>query len=125
MKYEEAFKDEIENNYSKNRDLIYYVPINLYPAYNNGKVVEKAFGLDVLFNTIYEIFDKHKIELKNIEKLTSIEDLLSFLSENKLYNQFKGKTDFFLTLKSKSSHYILKYSKSILYNIKKRKIKKQ
>ena len=125
LRYEEEFKDEIENNYSKYRDLIHYVPINLYPSYKNGKVVAKAFGLDDLFNKIYEIFQKYKIDIKTIEKITSIEDMLSFLGENKLYSQFREKNDFFLTLKSKSSQYILKYSQSIFYNIRKEKDKKE
>lgn len=121
LRYEEAFKDEIENNYSKFRDMIHYVPINLYPAYKNGKLEAKAFGLDDLFNKIYDIFNKYKIPIKNIEKISTIPELQTFLSENKLYNQFKNKNDFIITLKSKSSKYILNYSKNIIYNINKEK----
>lgn len=95
LRYEEEFKDKIENKYSKFCDLIHYVPINLYPSYKNGKIVAKAFGLHGVFNKIYEIFQKYKIDIKTIEKITSIEDIFSFLGENKLYSQFREKNDFF------------------------------
>jgi hypothetical protein len=68
LKFEEEFKDEIENNYSKFSDLMHYVPINLYPSYKNGKVVAKAFSLDDLFNKIYESSKNIKLILKILKK---------------------------------------------------------
>jgi GTP-binding protein EngB required for normal cell division len=113
LKYMESFEDFIKLQYSKYPEFKFYmIPVNLYPAYNNGKIVSKAFGLDKLFSLIYEIFKDKVIEIKDIDKISSIQELFSFLNENKLYNQFKNKNDFILTLKSKCIKYVLKYSKS-------------
>lgn len=122
LKYEEAFKDTIESEYSKYPNFKYHViPVNLYPAYKKNKIVGKAFGLDDLFNKIYEIYKDKKIDLKSIDEIDSIPQLFSFLSKNKLYNQFQNKNDFILSLKSKCSKYILKYSKTIIYKMNEEK----
>ena len=111
----EAFEDTIKMQYSKYPEFKFHViPVNLYPTYNNGKIVRKAFGLDKLFLKMYDIFKDKIIDLDIIDKMTSIQELLNFLNENQLYNQFKSKNDFILTLKSKCTKIILKYSKSFL-----------
>lgn len=121
LKYKENFENHIEDNYSQYREMIHYVPINLYPKYNKGKLQNKAFGLDNLFEKIYKIFLKYKIDMKDVENISTIKDLLTFLNENKLYNQFKNKNDMIITLKSKSAKYILKYSNNIIYGFNKEK----
>ena len=121
LRYKETFEDHIENNYSKYREMIHYVPINLYPSYKNGILEKKAFGSDDLFNKIYKIFSKYKIQMNMIENISTIQELQTFLNENKLYNQFKNKNDLVITLKSKTAKFILKYSKTIIYNINKEK----
>ena len=121
LKYKENFEENIENNYSKYREIIHYVPINLYPSYNKGIIKNKAFGLDNLFDKIYEIFKKYKIEVKNIENISSIKELITFFNENKLYNQFKNKNDMIITLKSKAAKIIIKYSNNIIYGLYKEK----
>lgn len=115
LRYMEAFEDTIKMQYSKYPEFKFHViPVNLYPTYNNGKIVRKAFGLDKLFLKMYDIFKDKIIDLDIIDKMTSIQELLNFLNENQLYNQFKTKNDFILTLKSKCTKIILKYSKSFL-----------
>ena len=121
LKYKENFESHIEENYSEFREMIHYVPINLYPKYNKGILQNKAFGLDNLFEKIYKIFLKYKIDMKDVENISTIGDLLTFLNENKLYNQFKNKNDMIITLKSKSAKYILKYSNNIIYGFNKEK----
>lgn len=122
LRYMEAFEDTIKIQYSKYPEFKFHViPVNLYPAYNNGKVVKKAFGLDKLFLKMYDIFKDKIIDLDIIDKMTSIQELLSFLSENQLYNQFKTKNDFILTLKSKCTKIILNYSKSFFFKGNKEK----
>ena len=113
LKYMENFKDVINNSY-ESMIKINVIPVNLYPTYKNGKVVNKAFGLDKLFNKIYQIFKDEIIDMKEIDKITSVPQLFNFLNENKMYNQFKNKNDFVLTLKASAFKIILKYSKSIL-----------
>ena len=123
LKYKENFKSYIENNYYKYREMIHFIPINLYPKYRNGKLENKAFGLDDLFNKIYEIFNKYKIEMNKVENISTIQELQTFLNENKLLNQFKDKNDLVITLKSKAAKYILKYSETIFYTEKEKDIK--
>lgn len=75
--------------------------------------------MDNLFYSIHEIFKNQKINTKDIDRINSIPELFNFLKQNRLYSQFKDKNDLILTLKSKSSKYVLKYSKMILYKINK------
>lgn len=126
LKYMEAFEDTIRIQYSQYPEFKFHViPVNLYPSYRNGKIVGKPFGLDKLFLKMYDIFKDKIIDLDAIDNMTSIQELFSFLNNNQLYNQFKNKNDFLLTLKSKCTKIILKYSKSyVSQGIKRKDIEK-
>ena len=121
LRYSETFEDEIKKSYAKYTHKFRVVPVNLYHAYKNGKLVKKAFGLDKLFFEMYTIFKSEKIDLENIDKIDSIHGLFDFLSKNQLYTQFKDKNDLILTLKTKASNYIIYYSRTFLYNMNKEK----
>ena len=77
LKYMENFKDVINNSY-ESMIKINVVPVNLYPNYKNGKVVNKAFGLDKLFDKIYQIFKDEIIDMKEMIKLPLSKNCLIF-----------------------------------------------
>ena len=48
-----------------------------------------AFGIDVLFNIIYHIFQLFIVDIKKIDKIKNVEQLFSFLKKNILYKPFQ------------------------------------
>ena len=124
-------KDPIEKRHYKRIHQIYYdsleklfpsdfkikiFPINLYSQIDDDdsddiKII-KEFGLDELYEGIYNIFKTNIIEIEDIKKIKSVESLFDLFGKNKLFNHFKAINDVFISLRSELSNLILSYGRS-------------
>ena len=91
-------------------------PINLYKQVeededSDKEIVKKEFGMDVLLNEIYTIFEPMKIDINNINKIKNIHELFEFLRGNKMFDHFNQVNDFFISYKTEMINLILNYGR--------------
>lgn len=91
-------------------------PINLYKQVeededSDKEIVKKEFGMDVLLNGIYTIFEPMKIDTNSINKIKNIHELFEFLRGNKMFDHFKQVNDFFISYKTEMINLILNYGR--------------
>ena len=106
------FVDSLEKILPKNSEIL-IKPINLYQQIddeNETPIIKKEFGLDVLFNTIYEIYKPMKIDTETLKDIKDIKSLLNFFGKNPLYSQFREINDLFISFRSDMINLILYYS---------------
>ena len=100
-------------------------PINIYPQLDDQseeiKIKRLPFGMDVLFETIYNIFKPMIIDSKEFDKMTKVDDIFSFLGSNKLYKPFKQENDFQLSLRIEIIRIILKFARFNIISFNKEK----
>ena len=88
-------------------------PINLYEQIDDEyetPIIKKEFGLDVLFQTIYNIYKPMIIDIKPIKDIKNISGLFKFFGNNPLYSQFKEVNDIFISFRADMINLILYYS---------------
>ena len=115
----DIYKNSLTNIYKDVKDFdIKIIPINIYPKLDDDAeeiiIKRPAFGIDVLFNTVYNIFKPLIVDIKELDKIKDVEQLFSFLGKNKLYKPFQKKNDFLLSTKTEIINIILSYAR---YNI--------
>ena len=78
----------------------------------NHKIkIIKSFGLDTLFQGIFNIFKSNIIEINDIKKIKSTEELIEFFRKNKLFNHYNQINDLFISFRSELSNLILSYGR--------------
>lgn len=120
------YEDALKNIY---KDVINFKiiinPLNIYPQLDDQseeiKIKRLPFGMDVLFETIYNIFKPMIIDSKEFDKMTKVDDIFSFLGNNKLYKPFKKENDFQLSLKIEIIRIILKFARFNIISFHKEK----
>ena len=120
------YEDALKNIY---KDVINFKiiinPINIYPKLDDEseeiKIKRLPFGMDVLFETIYNIFKPMIIDSKEFDEMKDVDDVFSVLGSNKLYKPFKQKNDFLLSLKIEIVRIILQYARFNLISFHKEK----
>ena len=120
------YQDALQNIYKDcNNFKIIINPINIYPTLDENseefKIKRLPFGMDILFETIYNVFKPMIIDIKEFEKMTNVNDIISFLGRNKLYQPFKQENDFILSLKIEILRIILKTARINLISFQKEK----
>ena len=88
-------------------------PINLYEQIDDEyetPIIKKEFGLDVLFQTIYNIYKPMIIDIKHIKDIKNISGLFKFFENNPLYSQFKEVNDIFISFRADMINLILYHS---------------
>jgi len=102
-------------------------PIRIYPINIYSKVDEeedeenedaphklkiiKAFGIDVLFKAIFSLFKSNIIDINDIKKIKSGEELFTLFKKNNLFDQFNQLNDLFISIRSELSNLILSYGR--------------
>ena len=102
-------------------------PIRIYPINIYSKVDEeedeenedaphklkiiKAFGIDVLFKAIFSLFKSNIIDINDIKKIKSGEELFTLFKKNNLFDQFNQLNDLFISFRSELSNLILSYGR--------------
>ena len=72
--------------------------------------IKQCYGLDELFKKIYSIFMNDKILIDDIEKSTSIGELIAKVEKYDLLRNLKMKEDHYINCKIEASRLILSYS---------------
>lgn len=110
----QIYYDSLEKLFSNDFKIKIY-PINLYSQIDDddsdGIKIIKEFGLDELYKGIYNNFSKNIIEIDEIKKINTVENLFQIFGNNKLYNHFKAINDIFISLRSELSNLILSYGR--------------
>jgi GTP-binding protein EngB required for normal cell division len=80
----DIYKNSLTNIYKDVKDFdIKIIPINIYPKLDDDAeeiiIKRPAFGIDVLFNTVYNIFKPLIVDIKELDKIKYVEQLFSFL----------------------------------------------
>ena len=102
-------------------------PIRIYPINIYSKVDEeedeenedaphklkiiKAFGIDVLFKAIFSLFKSNIIDINDIKKIKSGEELFALFKKNNLFDEFNKLNDLFISFRSELSNLILSYGR--------------
>lgn len=73
--------------------------------------IAQTFGMDKLFKKIYEMLEKHKIHVYDIEKSNNTSDLINKVKKYELLNHIKNIEDIHINIKIESSKLILSYAK--------------
>ena len=75
------------------------------------KKIRQCYGMDDLFNKIYELFLEDKIVTHEIEGAKNVEEIIKVIKKYKLLSYIKGMEDLSVNLKIELSKIILSYSK--------------
>ena len=75
-------------------------------------IIHQCYGMDSLFNKIYEVFKSQKINFNEIEKSTNEKQMMNFIGNYKLLEKMKIRLDININLKIHASNIILSYSKN-------------
>ena len=97
-------------------------PINIYSRVDEEEDEEnedaphklkiiKAFGIDVLFKAIFSLFKSNIIDINDIKKIKSGEELFTLFKKNNLFDQFNQLNDLFISFRSELSNLILSYGR--------------
>lgn len=125
LNYKESLLDSLGNSITDNPNFsLRVVPVNLYQKIDKGKVITKAFGLDNLFEEIYNIYKPFKVKKADIEQIKTVQELFDFFKNNPLYNHFENKLDFLYSFQTQMSNLVLSYSLKNLFTKKEQNIKK-
>ena len=100
-------KDDILNN---------MIVINLKQSIEEDEDEDKikirqCFGMDELFQKIYDMLKEHKISLYEIENAKKVEDLMKNISKYELLSNIKNIEDVHINIKIDCSKLILSYAK--------------
>ena len=97
-------------------------PINIYSRVDEEEDEEnedaphklkiiKAFGIDILFKAIFSLFKSNIIDINDIRKIKSGEELFALFKKNNLFDQFNQLNDLFISFRSELSNLILSYGR--------------
>ena len=75
------------------------------------KKIKQCYGMDELFNKIYELFREDKIVIHEIEGANNVEEIIKVIQKYKLLSYIKNIEDISVNLKIELSKIILSYSK--------------
>ena len=73
--------------------------------------IRQTFGMDQLFNKIYEMLKNHQIRVYEIEKSNNMSELIKNVSKYELLNHIKNIEDIHINIKIESAKLILSYAK--------------
>ena len=73
--------------------------------------IKPTFGMDLIFKKIYEMFEKHKISISEIEIAKDVKEMQERIKKYDLLSNIQKIEDIFINIKIASSKLILSYSK--------------
>ena len=106
-------KDSISESMKVKNDELTFILVEQKESIDSGKI----YGMNVLFNKIFEMFEKKKINVKDFNKCHSIEDYLKNIKKYELLNDLKNILDLKANLTYDISNTILSYSNYDYYMI--------
>lgn len=96
QKIEEDEEDDVEEEEEKKKQKI---------------KIKQCFGMEVLFNKIFELFREDKIMIHEIEGAKDVKDMIKVINKYRLLSYIKSMEDISVNLKIELSKTILNYSK--------------
>ena len=74
-------------------------------------IIKPTYGMDLIFKKIYDMFEKHKISIYEIEIAKNVQEMQDRIKKYSLLSNIQKIEDIYINMKIDSSNLILSYSK--------------